>query len=93
MPVPLFAELKEIPLTFCFAQINDHAFAKERVEQVFEKLGKSWLFHNIPGQEAVIQVDRSGIIPRRTHQAFQPPVGGVKAVGMMGGPGLCTLAL
>ena len=86
-------DLEKIPLAFSFPQINDHAFPKERVEQIFEKLGKSWLFHDIPGQEAVIQVDQSGIIPCGTHQAFQPPVGGVKAVGMMGGPGLCTFAL
>ena len=86
-------KLEEIPLVYFFAQINDNAFAEEGVEQVFKKLRNPWLFHDIPGQEAVVQVDQRGIIPRGTYQAFQPPVGGVKAVGMMGGPGLYTLAL
>ena len=81
MPGPFFAELKEISLTFCFSQINDNAFTKEWVEQVFEKLGKSWLFHDIPGQEALVQVDQSGIIPCGTHQTLQPPVGnGVRSL-------------
>jgi len=44
------------------------------------------------GKKAVIQVDLSGIIIRGDHQAFQPSEEGVKAVGMMNGPGLGTFA-
>jgi hypothetical protein len=49
---------EEIPLTFSFSQINDHAFPQEWVEQIFEKLRKPGLFHDIPVQKAVIQVDQ-----------------------------------
>jgi hypothetical protein len=39
-------ELEEIPLTFTFSQINDRAFAKQGVEQVFKKLRNPGLFHD-----------------------------------------------
>ena len=39
------------------------------------------LLHDVPGEEAVVEVDRGGIGAGRSQEAFEPPVGGMQAVG------------
>ena len=65
-------------------EIKHQTFAHERVEKSIQKAGRSGLFHDIPGQESVVCLDQGVMIPGGSYAAFEPPVGGVKAVSIMG---------
>ncbi len=42
-------------------EIEDDAFAQDGVEQVLQPAGEARLLHDVPGEEAVVEVHRRGI--------------------------------
>jgi hypothetical protein len=66
-----------------FFQIQHQAFSQHRVEQPVQKPRNPWFFHDVPGEKSVVEVDRKRIGSGGAHEAFEPPVGGVDAVGVV----------
>ncbi len=67
-----------------FPEIEDQAFAQQRVEKFIDECGYFGFFHQVPDQEPVIEVHRESVGPIGPHQAFEPPIGGVEAVAEVG---------
>ena len=67
-----------------FPEIHDQAFSQGRVEYTVYEPGDTGLFHQVPYQKFVVQVDGCRVGSVGTHQAFEPPVGGVDTMGEVG---------
>ena len=57
---------------------------QQGVEQAVQEAGQFRFLHDVPCKNTVVDIDRKGVFPGRSHQAFQPPVGRMQAVGVVG---------
>ena len=81
------------PERICWALSDDYAnsnqghiriYKYDELLSLLERFGLSQLaVHNVPRQKSIIEVYKTGIGTCRTDQAFQPPEGGMQAVGVM----------